>query len=156
MEQTLEFAGIDDIVAFAIQREQQAQETYLAYAQRTDRRAFSELLLTMARMEQQHERKLVELRSGAPVEKLFRPLEGSDQKLDERLVEVPFSPDMEYADFLILIIQKEGEAEKLYRRLAALARESQAVALFGLLAEEERKHKVWAQDQYDRDIATEN
>jgi hypothetical protein len=39
--------------------------------------------------------------------------EGSDQKLDQLLVEVPFPPDVEYADSLILIIQKEWEVERL-------------------------------------------
>jgi hypothetical protein len=28
--------------------------------------------------------------------------------------------------------------------------------LFQVLAEEERKHKAWAQDRYDRDVLTEN
>jgi hypothetical protein len=52
--------------------------------------------------------------------------EDSDQKLDRLLVEVPFPPDVEYADSLILIIQKEWEVERLYLRLAGLAREARA------------------------------
>jgi len=156
MEQTLEFNSIDEILEFAIDRERKAQEMYLSYAGSTDRKAFRQLLISMAQMEKEHERKLSELRSGGGAQRLFRPLAGSDQKLNEMLVSVPFSPDMEYGDFLILIIQKEGEAESLYARLSSLARDTRAGELFRVLAEEERKHKAWAQDQYDRDILTEN
>jgi rubrerythrin len=156
MEQTLEFSSIEEILDYAIGRERKAQEMYLSYAGGTDRQGFRQLLLSMARMEQEHEHKLTQLRGGGGSEGLFRPLAGSDQKLDEMLVAVPFAPDMEYGDFLILVIQREGEAEKLYRRLAALARDTRAGELFQVLAEEERKHKTWAQDRYDRDILTEN
>ena len=157
MEQTLEFSSIDEILDFAIDRERKAQQMYLSYAGATDRKAFQQLLLSMAQMEKEHERKLRELRSaGAEAEGLFRPLSGSDQKLNEMLAPVAFSPDMEYGDFLILVIQREGEAEKLYTRLASLARDTSATELFRLLAEEERHHRAWAQDRYDQDIVTEN
>ena len=156
MEQSLEFGSIEEILEFAIDRERKAQQMYLAYAGSTDRKGFQKLLLSMAQMEKEHERKLTELRRGDRAGELFRPLTGSDQKLDEVLVPVPFSPDMEYGDFLILVIQKEGEAEQLYGRLSGLARDSGAGALFQVLAEEERKHKAWAQDRYDRDVLTEN
>ncbi|MBN1836790.1 MAG: ferritin family protein [Spirochaetales bacterium] len=156
MEQTLEFGSVEEILDFAIARERGAQQMYRSYAGSTDRKAFRQLLLSMAEMENEHERKLTTLRDAGGAESLFRPLVGGDQRLNEILVPVAFSPDMEYGDFLILIIQKEGEAEKLYSRLASLAREEGATDLFRVLAEEERNHKAWAQEQYDRDILTEN
>ena len=56
--------NIEEIIDFAIRREREAQDTYLSYARETQRRSFSELLLTMAEMEKEHERKLVELKQG--------------------------------------------------------------------------------------------
>ncbi|MBN1836850.1 MAG: ferritin family protein [Spirochaetales bacterium] len=156
MERHEELGSIEEILDFAIAREREAQQMYLAYAGSTERKAFRQLLLSMAQMESEHERKLTSLRSSGGTERLFRPLAGADQRLDELLVPVAFSPDMEYADFLILVIRKEGEAEKLYAQLASAAQDGGAAELFRTLAGEERTHKAWAQERYDRDVLTEN
>jgi rubrerythrin len=148
--------SIEEIIDFAIQRERDAQANYLSYAGRTERRGFSDLLLKMAEMEKAHELKLVALKQGQNTAALFSPPEGEDLGLAEMLVEVPFSADMDYGDFLVLVIQKEREAENLYRKLESLTNSPDVRSLFGLLADEERKHRDWAQERYDEDILKEN
>jgi rubrerythrin len=148
--------SIEEIIDFAIQRERDAQAMYLSYAGRTDRRGFSDLLLQMAEMEKSHELKLVALKQGQNTADLFAPPKGEDLGLSEILVEVPFSADMDYGDFLVLVIQKEREAEQLYRKLKGMANNPDVRSLFALLADEERKHRNWAQERYDEDILTEN
>jgi rubrerythrin len=149
--------NMEEIIDFAIQREREAQATYLSYAGQTDRRSFSELLLSMAEMEKEHERKLTALREGgSAAAELFTPPRGKDLGLADMLVDVPFSPGMEYGDFLVLVIRKEREAEQLYRKLEGLSARSDVRNLFALLADEERKHKDWAQQRYDEDILKEN
>jgi rubrerythrin len=140
--------SIEAIIDFAIEREREARET--------ERRSFSQLLLSMAEMEKEHERKLVALKQGANLAGLFTPPKAEDLGLTEMLVEVPFSPDMDYGDFLILVIRKEGEAEDLYRKLEGLTDSGDVKNMFRLLADEERKHKNWAQERYDQDILKEN
>jgi rubrerythrin len=100
------FESIEEIIDFAIQREREAQSTYLSYAAQTDRRSFSELLLSMAEMEKEHERKLTALKQDRSTASLFTPPKGDDLALAQILVEVPFTPEMEYGDFLILVIRK--------------------------------------------------
>ena len=148
--------SIEAIIDFAIEREREAQSTYYSYAMETERRSFSQLLLSMAEMEKEHERKLVALKQGANLAALFTPPKAEDLGLTEMLVEVPFSPDMDYGDFLILVIRKEGEAEDLYRKLEGLTDSGDVKNMFRLLADEERKHKNWAQERYDQDILKEN
>jgi rubrerythrin len=148
--------SIEAIIDFAIEREREAQSTYYSYARETERRSFSQLLLSMAEMEKEHERKLVALKQGANLAGLFTPPKAEDLGLTEMLVEVPFSPDMDYGDFLILVIRKEGEAEDLYRKLEGLTDSGDVKNMFRLLADEERKHKNWAQERYDQDILKEN
>ena len=148
--------SIEDVIDFAIQRERDAQATYLSYAGRTERRGFADLLLQMAEMEKGHELKLAALKRGENTATLFSPPEGEDLGLAEMLVEVPFSADMDYGDFLVLVIQKEREAEKLYRRLGSMTNSPDVRSLFGMLADEERKHRDWAQERYDEDILKEN
>ena len=148
--------NIEEIIDFAIQREREAQATYLSYAGRTTRRSFSELLLSMAEMEKEHERKLVDLKQGQRALASFTPPKGEDLGLAETLVEVPFSENMDYGDFLILVIRKEQEAEYLYRKLQGMTTSADVGKLFILLADEERKHRDWAQERYDEDILKEN
>jgi rubrerythrin len=148
--------NIEDIIDFAIQREREAQATYLSYAGQTGRRGFSDLLLSMAEMEKEHERKLVELKQGRRALASFSPPKVADLGLAETLVEVPFSENMDYGDFLILVIHKEREAEQLYRKLQSMTTSADVGTLFALLADEERKHRDWAQERYDQDILKEN
>jgi rubrerythrin len=148
--------SIEAIIDFAIEREREAQSTYYSYARETERRSFSQLLLSMAEMEREHERKLVALKQGAGMTELFTPPKTEDLGLAEMLIEVPFSPEMDYGDFLILVIRKEGEAEALYRRLGGLTENMDVKKMFRLLADEERKHKDWAQERYDQEILNEN
>jgi rubrerythrin len=156
MTEPTSFDSIEAIIDFAIEREREAQSTYYSYARETERRSFSQLLLSMAEMEKEHERKLVALKQGANLAALFTPPKAEDLGLTEMLVEVPFSPDMDYGDFLILVIRKEGEAEDLYRKLEGLTDSGDVKNMFRLLADEERKHKNWAQERYDQDILKEN
>ena len=150
------FDSIEAIIDFAIQREREAQSTYYSYARETGRRSFSRLLLSMAEIEKEHERKLIALKQGKRITDLFTPPKTEDLGLTEMLVEVPFSPDMDYGDFLILVIRKEGEAEDLYRKLEGLTDSTEVKNTFRILADEERKHKDWAQERYDQDILKEN
>jgi len=156
MTEPTSFDSIEAIIDFAIERERVAQSTYYSYARQTERRSFSQLLLSMAEMEKEHERKLVALKQGANLAGLFTPPKAEDLGLTEMLVEVPFSPDMDYGDFLILVIRKEGEAEDLYRKLEGLTDSGEVKNMFRLFADEERKHKNWAQERYDQDILKEN
>jgi rubrerythrin len=156
MNETAGLDNIEEIIDFAIQREREAQDTYLSYARETQRRSFSELLLSMAAMEKEHERKLVELKQGHRGLESFTPSQEADLRLSDILVEVPFSPAMDYGDFLILVIRKEREAEQLYRKLESLTDSPDIKNTFHLLADEERKHRDWAQERYDEDILKEN
>jgi rubrerythrin len=156
MPATQAFGSLEEILDFAITREKQAQQMYVAYSRATDRKSFSQLLLTMADMERQHERRLAGLKGkGAWAPSL--PASGPERfTVEEPFKEVPFSPDMEYGDFLVLVIRKEAEAEKLYLRLEALASSEEARRLFRHLAGEEKKHRDWAGERYDSDVRRDN
>jgi rubrerythrin len=156
MDSPENLAGIAEIIDFAISREREARRTYLAFAQTTDRKGFRQLLLTMADMEGEHEKRLLELQRSGPTAGLFRPPRGADLRFSGQLKEVRFSADMEYGDFLVLVMKKESEAEELYTRLAGLAQNAEVRSLFELLAREEATHRGWAQERYDEDILREN
>jgi rubrerythrin len=148
------FGSLEQILDFAIARERKAQEIYVAYSRATDRKSFAQLLLTMADMEKEHERLLAELK-GRPAGPAV--LAGAERfTVEEPFKEVAFSPEMDYGDFLVLVIQKETEAERLYLRLEGRAATAEARRLFRHLAGEEKKHRDWAQEAYDRDVRRDN
>jgi rubrerythrin len=156
MSATQQFDSIEQILDFAIDRERQAQEIYYAFARKTERKSFAKLLLTMADMEKEHERRLAELKGRRAWASAFGTPARESLALEEPFKVIAFSPDMNYGDFLVLVIRKEEEAEKLYLRLESLAAAAETRRLFRHLAGEERKHRDWAQERYDADVRRDN
>ena len=150
------FEDITQVIDFAIEREREAQELYLAYTKNTQRAGFIQLLISMVEMEKEHEKKLLSLKKGGRLNNIFPSDSIQDLKISDYLVDIDFSPDMEYGDFLILVIKKESGSEKLYRYLESLTIDQEVKQIFQVLAEEEKKHKIWAQDRYDLEILKEN
>ncbi len=155
-KQPFQFENMNKVIDFAIERERESQEIYLGYYKTTDRIGFRQLLLSIAEMEKEHEKKLTMLKQGIAQNRVFSSGKIIDLKLSDFLVNVEYSPDMDYGDFLILIIKKENESEEFYKRLESLVEEQEVKQLFRSLADEERKHKAWAQDRYDLEILKEN
>jgi len=147
---------IEEVIDFALERERESQEVYLDYARKTQRMEFRKLLLFMVDMEKEHENKLKELKEGKDSSDLFRSSESVKARLTDFIAMEEFSPDMDYGDFLVLIVKREEKAEKLYEELESLAAHTEVKELFSWLAEEERKHKTWAQDRYDLEILKDN
>ncbi len=147
---------IKGVIDFALERERESQEIYLDYARKTQRIGFRQLLLSMVDMEKEHENKLKELKEGKDQSDLFSDSESVKARLTDFIAQEEFSPDMDYGDFLVLIIKREEEAEKLYEELKSIAVNTEVEELFSWLAEEERKHKAWAQDRYDLEVLKDN
>jgi len=147
---------IEEVIDFALERERESQEIYLDYARKTQRMGFRRLLLFMVDMEKEHENKLKELKEGKDQSALFSGSGSLGARLTDFIKQEEFSPDMDYGDFLVLIIKREEKAEKLYEELESLAADTELKELFSWLAEEERKHKAWAQDRYDLELLKDN
>jgi rubrerythrin len=148
--------NVAEVIDFAIRKEQEAQQTYLGYAAATLRPGFRQLLLTMSDMEKEHERRLTELRDRPETARSFREGSVGEVRLADYHVEMGYSPEMEYGDFLLLVIQKEEKAERLYERLQSAASDDDTRWLFAHLANEESKHKAWARERYDQDVLKDN
>ena len=71
------------------------------------------------------------------------------------LVDVTPSSDMGFQDALILAMKKEKAAFRLYSDLAAVAADERIRDLFRALAQEEAKHKLRFELEYD-DLMSEN
>ena len=79
-----------------------------------------------------------------------------DLKLSDYLVDQQPSPDMNYQSILIMCMKKEKAAFRLYSDLAAQTEDLALKDLLLGLAQEEAKHKLRFEIEYDDQILAEN
>jgi rubrerythrin len=148
------FDSVNSILDFAIQREEEAWKFYLDLAERMDRREMREVFESFAREEQRHKSKLESVKAGeipAPSTVKVTSLDMTDY-----LSDVEPGPNMEYQDALIVAMKKEKAAFKLYNDLATAADDENLRGLFLGLAQEEAKHKLRFEIEYDEYVLREN
>lgn len=148
------FETIKEILDFAIENEQEAVDFYNSLASQSKTTDMQAIFLQFAREEMGHKAKLLKI-----IEEGISSLSTtkvSDMKISDYLVEVKPSPNMTYQDALVLAMKKEKAAFKLYLTLAERASIEGFKQLFNELADEEAKHKVRFEIEYDEFVYREN
>ncbi|MCJ7747230.1 MAG: ferritin family protein, partial [Desulfobacterales bacterium] len=137
----------DEILRFAIRKEADAAAFYRMAADRSDpgiRKTFEEL----AKEEEGHKKKL----EGFDLKKIEQ-MELKAAKglgLSEMLEDVPYSPDMSYADLLRMAIKNEEKSQKLYTSTSQIVTEPMLKKLLLILGQEESTHKERLEKIYDK------
>ncbi len=144
------FSSVDEVLDFAIQREQESVEFYTDLAGRVSRPQMKEVFLQFADEERNHKAKLQTVKQG----KTLMPAEANvtDLKIADYVVEVEVKEQMDYQEALIVAMKKEKAAYKLYSKLAALAEDEGLQQTFRALAQEEAKHKLRFEVEYDDNV----
>jgi len=145
--------SMDEALTFAIGEEQDAADFYARLAQRTNVPGMKQALLGFAREEMSHKSKLEAIRTGGTFS--FAPQQIADLKIADYVVNATPDPDMSYRDALIVAMKKEKAAFRLYSDLAAGAPDETLRNTFLGLAQEEAKHKLRFEVEFD-DLLTEN
>ena len=149
-----QFSSVDEILDFAISEEEKAAAFYTDLASRLDRPWMKKIFEDFAKEEQGHKAKLEGVKKGGgaglPAGKVL------DLKIGEYLVDAEPSPDMEYQDALILAMKKEKAAFRMYTELADVAEDAALKGLLQGLAQEEAKHKLRFEMEYDEQVLKEN
>jgi rubrerythrin len=145
--------SIDDILDFAISEEQAAFEFYGRLAAQAAAPEMRATFRSFADEETKHKVRLQAIKLGGTL----RPAEGRvvDLRIADYLVDVPASPNLDYRTALVLAMKKEKAAFKLYSDLAASTDDENVRATFRALAEEEARHKLHFELEYD-DLLAEN
>ena len=138
----------DETLQFAIAKEIEAYNFYLALAERVADPRIREEFEALAQEELEHKAKL-ELE----VMKLGKTITVEQNPLrPERSYIVSNDPallDMDYKDMLLLGMEKEEAAFRTYVNLAASAKDEKSREMLLAIAEEEVKHKLRFQTEYD-------
>ena len=145
-----------EILDFAIGNEEAAVEFYRRLATKTDSPSMREVFEGFAREEEGHKAKLLGVKQAGTL--TLKPAGGKivDLKIGDYLVDADPGADLSYQDALILAMKQEKAAFKLYTDLAEAAPDAELRDLLLGLAEEEARHKLRFEIEYDDNILTEN
>ena len=149
-----EFKSINDIIDFAIVSEQEAVDFYTKLSKQATNEAMKEVFLQFAKEEMGHKARLTNIKAKQLFE--FKEEKVTDLKIADYLVESEAKPDMTYQNFLIVAMNKEKAAFKLYSDLAKIAPNNELRDIFLSLAQEEAKHKLRFEIEYDDYVLKEN
>jgi len=149
-----EFKSIDDILDFAIEEEQKAVEFYTGLASKATSDDMRKVFEEFAGEEVTHKMRLIKVKEEGLYE--MKPEKVADLRIVDFLVNVKPSPDMTYQDALVVAMNKEKAAFKLYMTLSDRAESPQMKDLFLGLAQEESKHKLRFELEYDEYVYREN
>lgn len=149
-----EFKSVNDILDFAIQGEQESVDFYSKLAGNASNPEMIEVFQQFAKEEMGHKARLLRIKEEGIFD--IREEKIIDLKIADYLVILTPTPNMSYQDALILAMQKEKAAFKLYLNLAAKAPSEDLKNIFLSLAQEESKHKLRFELEYDEYILREN
>jgi rubrerythrin len=146
--------SVEEILDYAIQREQAAHDFYLDLAKKLARPGMKEIFTQFAGEELGHKAKLQSIKSGKRLMPAAQKV--MDLKIADYMVDVDSEGDLDYQKALILAMQREKASFRLYTDLARASDEAELKATFLALAQEEAKHKLRFEVEYDEVILSEN
>ena len=148
------FQSVDGVLDFAIDREQEAVDFYTDLALKVKRSDMKSLFKQFAKEEMGHKAKLQGVKRGKAL--LSAEKQILDLQVGDYLVADEPTEDLTYQKALILAMKKEKVSFKLYTDLAAKAPSDDLKNTFLNLAQEEAKHKLRFEVEYDNEVMAEN
>ena len=141
---------VEQILDFAIEQEEKAADFYTGLADQMGHEHMKAAFLGFAEEERGHKAKLLSIKDG----KQLLPAQERivDLKIGDYLEDVELSGDLDYQQALILAMKAEKAAFKLYHGLAATTEDTALKQTLLALAQEEAKHKLRFEIEYDDNI----
>ncbi len=149
-----EFESIEDVLDFAIEREQEAADFYTNLAKNAKNVVMKKTFEDYAKEEMGHKARLEKIKNGGSY--TLKSGEIMDLKIGDYLVGGKVSENISYQDALILAMKREKSAYKLYTKLSQKAPTLELEILFRDLANEEAKHKLRFETEYDDVVLKDN
>jgi desulfoferrodoxin-like iron-binding protein len=148
------FKSVQEVLDFAIEKEEEARQFYLDWSKKLENKALSEQFVIFAGEENKHKEKLQRVKSGSTFKPSARQV--TDLKIVDYLVDIAATPDMDYQEALIVAMRREKASFKFYNDLAAMSEDGALRETFLALAQEEAKHKLRLETEYEKEIYSEN
>ena len=147
------FINLQDVISFAIGKEEAAYQLYRTTAQQVQSPAARKMLDDMANQELGHKRMLEAMTQ----EKLSQcaPAEVPDLKIGDYLQDVEVKAEMSFRDVLVFAMKSEELSYQLYTAAESLTTAPEVRDALRLMANEEKKHKYQLETMYDDKILAE-
>jgi rubrerythrin len=139
--------SIEAILDFAIAKEEEAESLYRELAESMDRPGMREAFLQFAKEEAGHKQRLLKVKAGELPTVSREKIQSLG--IAKHLTEVEPSANMTYQEALQLAMSAEKAAFKMYTGLAAVTDNEAWAEVFRSLAQEEAKHKLRFEIEYD-------
>jgi rubrerythrin len=154
MEVKMNFKSVNELLDFAMSKEDEAAKFYTDLAKKSSSGSMKNVFLEFAKEEQGHRAKLQAIKSG----KLLVMSTGKvvDLKIADQVEDVKPGKELTYQEGLILAMKREKGAFKLYSDLAKMTDDDGVRGTLLVLAQEEAKHKLRFEIEYDEYILQEN
>jgi len=147
-----EFESDDEVLDLAIAREVEAHKFFLIMAARAATPEMRKVFEELARMELEHKAKLeLEMMKAGRVVKEDEKFELESEDYEQ--TEIP-KLDMDYKQMLLLGVQKEDASFRLYVTMAGKAKDEESFETLLALAEEELRHKLLFEREYENLLKT--
>jgi rubrerythrin len=148
------FGSVDEILDFAIGKEEEAAQLYTRLGHQTKKSWMRQVFEEFANEELGHKAKLLAIKEGKRLMPAAEKV--MDLKIADYLIDVEASPGLDYQDALVLAMKEEKAAFRLYSDLAAATDDEALRETLLALAQEEARHKLRFEIEYDDHILTGN
>ena len=150
MEPVTTFKSADEILDFAITKEQEARAFYAHWAEKIKNKWIQDVFRDFAREEKKHEDMLLSVKQG----RILKPSEKkiTDLKIADYLVDLAPSPDMDYQKALVIAMHREKASYRFYSDLAQAVSDPALKETLTALSQEEAKHKLRLETIYEKEV----
>ncbi|UCF44145.1 MAG: ferritin family protein [Planctomycetota bacterium] len=148
------FKSVDEILDFAIDGEVTSVQFYMGLAKRVETQEMKKVFEDFAKEELGHKAKLQEMKANKWA--ITADEDVPNLNIADYLVDVELGADMSYKDALVVAMKREKAAYRLYLDLAAVAEAEELTETFLWLAQEEAKHKLRFEIEYDDEVLKDN
>ncbi|KPL03118.1 MAG: hypothetical protein AMJ90_03950 [candidate division Zixibacteria bacterium SM23_73_2] len=146
----MDLSNFNEAIRFAIRKEQDSVTMYDTYANKVENPGAKRMFQELAQEEKKHKSLLEEV-TQKDVEE-YKLTQIPDLKISEYSEEEEFKPEMNFQEALLLAIKKEENSHNLYNNLVNGTDNPQLKKLFQALAQEEAKHKLKLETEYDQQV----
>ncbi len=149
----MNFGSIDEILTFAIGKENEAVEFYQSQAAKATKASLKDIFESFANEEQKHAALLSDIAGNKEKIESYEFKKIPDLKISDYMVEKDYEEGMPMPEILKVAMKREEKAVKLYQTLADQTDNPDAKKVFLMLVQEESKHKLGLETMYDDYLA---
>ena len=147
---------VEEALKYAIQEEIKAYNLYTNTSKRVKIDSTRLMLTELAKEEDSHRKLLEKVIIDGDYEMLGKKIPEKGRGISDFIVASNLSENATPQEVLIFAMKEEDKAFKLYSYLKNIHKETNAEKLFEKLAEEEKRHKIRFEEEYEKYFSVDN